>query len=338
MNTGSKEMRPAMHTPTRYRSPYRRIAREVHNEPVNSDIRERFIVQGMICGVVLAVLLATVLTGLPFTERIRADVENQLRIDYTDSLPLDPVANMFEQARYLMFGDLPQTAAPAASEPVPPAFDPAPPAPAAPPPQSMPGMAPPMSYEDNENNTFYDLGDEERLFIEDIIRRIHEAGSQGQYEDAARYDAADAPDEYPEYNLDDFGAHTLAPAVPPGSARVSSPFGYRTNPVTGISEMHNGVDMAFAHGTPVVAIQDGVVTEIGYNAYSGNYLRYMTSDGLLVGYAHLYRPLVQVGDIVRQGDAVALTGNSGFSTGPHLHVTIWQDGITIDPLTIFAAH
>ena len=331
-----------MHTPIRYRSPYRRFSRDARDERQGGDIRERFIIQGMVCGVILAALLVTVLIGLPFTERLRAEAASLIQTDFTENLPLGPVASMFEQARYFVFGEPSETAAPAVYAPEPPELAPASPVPAIPYSPSVPptpsshGASPPLSYEDNERNTFYELGEEERLFIEDIIRKIHEAGSQGQYGDP--YGGITAPEDPQQHGPEDFDAQTLAPAVSPGVARISSPFGYRTNPVTGRPEMHNGVDMAFAHGTPVVAIQDGVVTEIGYNAYSGNYLRYMTSEGLLVGYAHLYRALVQVGDFVRQGDAVALTGNSGLSTGPHLHVTIWQDGITIDPLSVFAAY
>ena len=330
-----------MHAPIRYRSPYRRFNRDARYERPGGDIQERFIVQGMVCGVMLAALLVTVLIGLPFTERLRADAASLIQADFTESLPLGPVANMFEQARYFVFGELPEAGAPTLYIPEPPVPVPVSPAPvipylpSPPPAPSSHGTNTALSYEGNEHNTFYELGEEERLFIEDIIRKIHEADSREQYEVHPPYGGV--PDEHPQHGPEGFDAQALAPAVPPGAARISSPFGYRTNPVTGRSEMHNGVDMAFAHGTPVVAIQDGVVTEIGYNAYSGNYIRYLTSDGLLVGYAHLYRTLVQVGDIVRQGEAVALTGNSGLSTGPHLHVTIWQDGITIDPLTVFAA-
>ena len=329
-----------MHNSARYRSPYRRSYREAHHSSGGGDIRERFIVQGMVCGVILAALIATSLIGLPYTERIIGEVVRVIQTDDSENLQLSPVVDMFERARYFVLGEL--TEAPVNITPAP---STAPqtlqiPEPLEPYTHTPHGPATDtagiMTYEDNENNTFYELGDEERLFIEDIIRRIHESGSHVPEEGYPEY--ADPAYSQPEYAPDNLEPHALAPAVPPGSARVSSPFGNRINPLTGATEFHNGIDMAFAHGTPIVAIQDGVVTEISYNAYSGNYLRYMTSDGLLVGYAHLYNILVEVGDIVRQGDVVALTGNSGLSTGPHLHVTIWQDGATIDPLTVFAMY
>jgi len=282
------------------------------------SIGERFVVQCIVCGVAIAALLSAHVVGLPFTERFRADAANSLMADYTDRLPLAPVITAAEQVRYIVFDEAARPEERAAYIPEPPHE-----------PDPAPALLPsvdhdtPLSYEANENNTFYDFHSDDRLFIEDIIRQIHEAGQEGRVAD-------ELPDNYTQ--------NIPAPPIPPGQARVSSPFGYRTNPVTGQREKHNGVDMAFYHGTPVVAIQDGVITDIGYNAYSGNYVRYRTSDGLLVGYAHLYQVTVQVGDVVNRGDTIALTGNSGLSTGPHLHVTIWRDGTTIDPLTVFAVN
>lgn len=128
---------------------------------------------------------------------------------------------------------------------------------------------------------------------------------------------------------------TPVQAVPPGVARVSSGFGYRTSPITGEEEFHNGVDIALPVGAGVVAIQDGYVTYVGYNAFSGHFMRYATVDGLLVGYAHLDYVMVKVGDSVRQGEIVARSGASGMVSGPHLHVSIWQDGQLLDPLSVF---
>ncbi|MCL2616189.1 MAG: M23 family metallopeptidase [Defluviitaleaceae bacterium] len=329
-----------MHSSAKYRSQYRRSYRE--NSVEGSDVRERFIVQGMICGVALAALLVTALLGLPFTERVRREVTSIILADYTEVLPFGYITEMAERARYYILGVPPSTPL-NITPPMPPTQMPQAPEP----PAQIPPMAAPqmpnidegsvLTYENNANNTFYELGDEERLFIEDIIRRIHEAADAPYEPTIEPNQAEDSPPEYTPY-AEEQGIQALAPPVPPGNARISSPFGNRLNPVTGATEFHNGVDLAFAHGTPVVAIQDGVITDIGYNGYSGNYIRYMTADGMLVGYAHLYDTLVEVGDVVRRGDVVALTGNSGLSTGPHLHVTIWNDGITIDPLTVFAMY
>ena len=331
----TKEMSD-MHTTSRYRSPYRRSIRQTRPEPSGGDSRERFIVQGIACGVILAALLAAVVVDLPFTDRALSYVANQLRQDYTQSLPLGHVTDIFGQVRYFVFGDLPETEELSESEHdfVPFRHAPAPPVSAAPAILSSDTVSGDgsVSKENRESNAFYELGEEERLFIEDIINQIQEKSVSD--EENLLGESETSLIISPESN--NSVSHAPAPAISPGSARVTSKFGYRTNPVTGESELHNGVDMAFAHGSPVAAISDGVVTEVGYNSFSGNYLRYMTSDGLLVGYAHLDRVNVEPGDILRMGDIVALSGSSGLSTGPHLHVTIWRDGISIDPLTVFA--
>lgn len=127
----------------------------------------------------------------------------------------------------------------------------------------------------------------------------------------------------------------LRPAIPPGIARISSGFGYRQSPITGEEEFHNGVDIALPAGSEVVAIQYGYVTYVGHNPISGNFMRYSTLDGLLVGYAHLQEVLVAVGDEIHQGQVIALSGASGAVDGAHLHVSIWRDGELLDPLYVF---
>jgi len=176
------------------------------------------------------------------------------------------------------------------------------------------GMGEAFTYKIDENSA------DGRMFIENIINQAYRAGG---LEREVRHRSLAAN-------------NTSIQAIPPGRARISSPFGFRINPVTEELEFHNGVDMAFAYATPIVAIQKAVITSIGYNDISGHFIRYRTTEGLVVGYAHLAQVLVQVGDIVEQGDVVALTGNSGRSTGPHLHVSTWRNGILVDPLTVFS--
>lgn len=314
-----------MRNPARYRSPYRKNQRENQHVIEGSDIRERIIFQGIVCGVVLAALLTMSLTRFPLTEGLKKNVMSLIRIDYTQDLPLEYFTNIFERARYSVFGELPQIEESVDLQPIPEDL-----------PTEINVTEPATQTPQHENTILPQREYEERLFIEDIIRRVYEAGNTPQENLTPEH--TDNPENDSKSTPDGFGANLLGPAIPPGSARVSSPFGDRLSPFTGETEFHNGIDMAFAYGTPVVAIQDGVIISIGYNASSGNYLRYMTSEGLLVGYGHLYRALVDVGDVVRQGDTVALTGNSGFSTAPHLHVSIWEDDILIDPLTVFSVN
>ncbi len=108
-------------------------------------------------------------------------------------------------------------------------------------------------------------------------------------------------------------------------------FGKRLNPITQEIEFHNGIDIALPEGTPLVAVQDGIVLGIWESVSYGLVLRYETIEGLLVMYAHLESVCVLEGEAVLKGDIVAYSGNSGYSTNPHLHYTIFEEGEEIDP-------
>jgi murein DD-endopeptidase MepM/ murein hydrolase activator NlpD len=99
--------------------------------------------------------------------------------------------------------------------------------------------------------------------------------------------------------------------------------------------MHEGVDLAVPIGTPVYAASDGVIEKVGPNAGYGNYVRIDHGDGLATAYGHLTRfaPGIKPGTHVVQGQLVAFSGNTGRSTGPHLHFEVLTDGRPVDPLT-----
>ena len=114
---------------------------------------------------------------------------------------------------------------------------------------------------------------------------------------------------------------------------VTSLFGARINPVLQTYEaLHNGIDLAADVGTPALAVADGIVTEVRHSSSYGLYLKYVTADGYEVMYAHLNETLSAAGDAVTGGEPVALTGNTGMTTGPHLHFTVWKDGALLDPI------
>lgn len=118
----------------------------------------------------------------------------------------------------------------------------------------------------------------------------------------------------------------------PAEGIITSSCGERENPLLEKIEFHNGLDIAMAEGTEVVAVKSGVVTEIRESDTYGLVLEYETKDGFRVQYAHLRETLVKEGEKVRQGQAVAKSGNTGLSTGPHLHYSLWKDGILLDPM------
>jgi murein DD-endopeptidase MepM/ murein hydrolase activator NlpD len=120
----------------------------------------------------------------------------------------------------------------------------------------------------------------------------------------------------------------------PLSGRLTSGFGYRLSPFTGIRQFHNGVDLAVPSGTPVACAMDGTVADIGYNNAFGNYVIVTHADGYQTWYAHLSKTSVKKGQRITQGQRVGLSGNSGFSTGPHLHFAVFKNGKAVDPFRV----
>lgn len=115
-------------------------------------------------------------------------------------------------------------------------------------------------------------------------------------------------------------------------SRVTSEFGYRSDPFTGQTKGHTGIDIAVPTGTPVRAALPGVVTKATYNA--GGYGYYVMIDhgnGMVTLYAHNSKLLVSVGDTVEAGDTVSLSGSTGRSTGPHLHFEVRVNGQRVNP-------
>ena len=120
--------------------------------------------------------------------------------------------------------------------------------------------------------------------------------------------------------------------ISPVSGRISSPFGYRYSPIHGDMEFHDGVDIAIPVGTRLIAPRYGYVIAAGYSASFGRFLRIAHSDYYETFFAHLnYSPLA-IGDRVEQGERVAYSGNTGWSTAPHLHFSIFRNGQSVDPL------
>lgn len=127
--------------------------------------------------------------------------------------------------------------------------------------------------------------------------------------------------------------------TPVDGARISSGFGMRFHPVLGYTRMHKGIDFAVPVGTPVMAAGTGVVKLAGHMGGYGNYLRIDMGNGYGTAYGHLsrYAPGIHPGSHVHQGQIVAYSGNTGMSTGPHLHYEILVNGEQVNPLTVKVA-
>ncbi|MDL1985008.1 MAG: peptidoglycan DD-metalloendopeptidase family protein [Deltaproteobacteria bacterium] len=121
------------------------------------------------------------------------------------------------------------------------------------------------------------------------------------------------------------------PAIRPTDGWISSTFGYRTSPFTGLREFHNGLDIATQKGTPILAAADGVVTFAGTKGLMGKLIVIDHGYGMVTRYAHIHKMLKKRGDAVKKGDTIALVGNTGRSTGSHLHYEVHLDGIPVNP-------
>ena len=125
--------------------------------------------------------------------------------------------------------------------------------------------------------------------------------------------------------------------IPPLEGMVTSACGERENPLLHKWEVHEGVDIAAEEGTEVAAVRSGRVTEVRTSETYGKLLKFQTEDGYEVMYAHLSAVLVQEGEEIRQGQIVARSGNTGLSTGPHLHYGLWYKGKLADPMAFLLA-
>lgn len=130
-----------------------------------------------------------------------------------------------------------------------------------------------------------------------------------------------------KYRLD------VGETVSPVMGVLTSPFGWREHPVDGEEKFHNGVDLAVNTGTQVKAFADGVVDYIGDDPDQyGLYLQISHANGVKSFYAHCSQLLVSQGQTVKAGDTVALSGDTGNTTGPHLHLELRFNGVRINPI------
>ena len=131
------------------------------------------------------------------------------------------------------------------------------------------------------------------------------------------------------------GEQVKSDATPSGrpilSGWLSSRYGTRIDPFSGKKAWHEGVDFAGKAGSNIVAVASGVVSWSGERYGYGKMVEVAHGDGVITRYAHNQENLVKVGDMVRRGDVVALMGNSGRSTGPHVHFEVHKNGRPVDP-------
>ncbi len=129
----------------------------------------------------------------------------------------------------------------------------------------------------------------------------------------------------------------MVPNSRPIEAPMGSGFGFRSDPFTGRPALHTGLDFAADIGTPILAAAGGVVLSTDQHPQYGNLLEIDHGNGLTTRYAHVSRFLVKAGELVKRGQPVAHVGNSGRSTGPHLHFEVLVEGVPQNPSKFLAA-
>ncbi|NLJ89176.1 MAG: M23 family metallopeptidase [Epulopiscium sp.] len=120
--------------------------------------------------------------------------------------------------------------------------------------------------------------------------------------------------------------------INPVEGIITSYFGERINPVLNKKEFHDGIDIAAPKDEPIVAVKSGTVIKVESSSTYGKLIEYEVEGGYIIKYAHCNEIFVKEGDRVEQGQIVASIGNTGLSTGYHLHYTILKDEVCIDPV------
>ncbi len=121
------------------------------------------------------------------------------------------------------------------------------------------------------------------------------------------------------------------PSIWPARGWITSTFGMRRSPFTGKREFHKGLDIANKYRSPIYAPADGIVARVGREGGYGRIIEINHGYGLKTRYAHLRRALVKSGQLVKRGQQIAQMGNSGRSTGSHLHYEVWLNGKPVNP-------
>lgn len=124
--------------------------------------------------------------------------------------------------------------------------------------------------------------------------------------------------------------YTTVQPIYPTDGVLSSGFGWRKHPITGEDDFHTGLDIAAKQGASIYAIWGGEVTDIGESPIYGKYIEVSHGD-MVSFYGHCSEIIAEIGYKVKQGERIALVGSTGMSTGPHVHLMIKKNGLTINP-------
>ena len=135
-----------------------------------------------------------------------------------------------------------------------------------------------------------------------------------------------------QFLLDKNSMLRSTPSILPARGWITSYYGPRKSPHSGRKKMHEGLDIGGKTGTPILAPADGVVTFSGHKAGFGRFVQIDHGYGLETIFGHAHKLFVKEGETIKRGHHIAFLGNTGLSTGPHLHYEVRVNGIAVDPL------
>lgn len=192
------------------------------------------------------------------------------------------------------------------------------------------------SYEDKEAALTDEIAQKEKEYT-DALAQEEEARRQEEerrrQEEEARREEEETSGGSSEEGGESGSASSSGWLYPlPYRVPVTSAYGYRVHPVTGAWSFHTGVDLGAGEGTPIYATRSGTVTTATYSDVYGNYVTINHGDGYSSLYGHMTHYVVYAGEYVSQGQVIGYVGSTGWSTGAHLHFTIYYNGSTVNPM------
>jgi murein DD-endopeptidase MepM/ murein hydrolase activator NlpD len=161
-----------------------------------------------------------------------------------------------------------------------------------------------------------------------LIREMHD---QAEQLEVAAVNQEDGFSSLLQHLEDQRNILACTPAIRPTGGWVTSRFGYRESPFTGLREFHKGLDIANRQGTPIRAPADGVVAFSGRKGLLGNVVIIDHGHGFVTRFGHIQKALKKRGETVKRGEIIAEMGNTGRSTGPHVHYEVLLNGVPVNP-------
>jgi len=142
--------------------------------------------------------------------------------------------------------------------------------------------------------------------------------------------------EIRKYVAEQKDVYLATPVGWPVIGTLTSSYGYRNHPVNGNNKLHTGTDISVPPGTEVKTTANGIVSFAGWTEKSGIVVVVEHGHGFSTAYAHNRKALVRLGQRVTRGEAIAMSGSTGISTGPHVHYEVWKNGRPADPAGFLA--